>query len=197
MPSHYGRLKALVMTNSLSGLSEVLLFKNEVFHDERGTFFESFQHNRISAQGLPEFNIAQINNSVSRAGTLRGVHFSVSASGQAKLITCTNGALVDLAIDLRKDSPDFLKFVTFELKSFDGQVIYIPSGFGHAFLALEDDTVINYGLSSPYDPKMEMTICPVDPLLSEIWGNSEKIISKRDREATSFDQALKEGIIGI
>lgn len=179
------------------GLEDVLLLRNQVFQDDRGKFFESFQENRLPSKELPIFEIAQINNSISKAGTVRGVHFSTAPEGQAKLVTCVNGALIDLVIDLRKDSPDFLEFVTFKLVGFDGQVIYIPSGFGHAFMALEDNTVITYGLSSIYNPKMEMTICPIDPKLNAIWGDSEKFISQRDREALSFDESLKEGIIGV
>ena len=197
MLGHYEKLQVQVTSNICRGLDDVLLFKNQVFHDDRGMFFESFQQKRLSTQGLPNFNIAQMNNSISKAGTLRGVHFSKSTDGQAKLITCISGALVDLVIDLRKNSPQFLEFVTFNLKGFDGQVIYIPNGFGHAFLALEDDTIISYGLSSAYDPQMEMTVCPLDPLLGDVWGDSKKIISKRDREAMSFDQAIKEGIVGF
>lgn len=185
------------MSNVHRGLEDVLLLKNQVFQDDRGKFFESFQENRMLSKGLPLFEIAQINNSVSKAGTLRGVHFSKAPEGQAKLITCTSGALIDLAIDLRKDSPDFLKFVTFNLVGFDGQVVYIPNGFGHAFMALEDNTIINYGLSSTYNPQMEMTICPTDPRLSHVWGDSEKIISQRDLEALSFDESINDGIIGI
>lgn len=185
------------MSNTYRGLEDVLLLKNQIFQDDRGKFFESFQEKRLPSKELPLFEIAQINNSISKAGTIRGVHFSTAPEGQAKLVTCISGALLDLAIDLRKDSPDFLKFVTFNLIGFDGQAVYIPSGFGHAFMALEDNTIINYSLSSIYNPKMEMAICPIDPILNEVWGNSEKIISQRDREALSFDESLKEGIIGI
>lgn len=185
------------MSDLHRGLDDVLLLRNQVFEDDRGKFFESYQESIMPSKEIPIFEIAQINNSISRAGTVRGVHFSTAPEGQAKLVTCIKGSLIDLVIDLRKDSSDFLKFVTFELVGFDGQVIYIPSGFGHAFMALEDNTVINYCLSSIYNPEMEKTICPLDPRLSSVWGDSEKIISQRDREALSFDECLKEGIIGI
>jgi dTDP-4-dehydrorhamnose 3,5-epimerase-like enzyme len=104
--------------------------------------------------------------------------------------------MIDFLIDLRADSPTFLEFRTIELQMFDGKTVFIPAGFGHAFLALENDTVINYSLSSTYSPREEFCIYPLDMMFRDVWGNVEIILSERDRSAPTLQEALELGIIG-
>jgi dTDP-4-dehydrorhamnose 3,5-epimerase len=175
---------------------ECRLISNPVFSDLRGDLFESFSANRLLSDYGIDFTVAQITNSRSRFGTLRGVHFSKKAYNQSKIIACTNGKILDLVIDLRQESTNFLKFNTFELMAFDGLCLYIPPGFGHAFLAMEDNTVITYGLSAKYDPKLEFSISPKDELFNQVWGNEIKfLLSEKDLNAPGIEQAIKIGIL--
>jgi dTDP-4-dehydrorhamnose 3,5-epimerase len=178
-------------------LDDVILINNQLHGDNRGEFFESFNQDYFRDSILPEFSIAQLNNSKSSAGTLRGIHFSKAPQGQSKLITCTHGSAIDIAIDLRENSATFLEFTTVTISAFDGKSVFIPHGFGHGFLALEDDTVISYALSSRYSPDHEFTISPLDPLFKDSWVGTSFILSNRDRDAPTIKQALELGIIGI
>jgi dTDP-4-dehydrorhamnose 3,5-epimerase len=178
-------------------LGEVTLISNQLHRDSRGEFFESFNQDYIMDSPLSKFSITQINNSKSSAGTLRGIHFSKAPQGQSKLITCTHGSAIDIAIDLRENSATFLQFTTVMISAFDGKSVFIPQGFGHGFLALEDDTVISYALSSSYSPEDEFTISPLDPLFKDSWIGTSFTLSDRDRDAPTINRALELGIIGI
>jgi len=185
------------MTKTEVLLDGVFIIQNDVFKDSRGKFYSSHGVGRVSENAIQDFEVAQINNSISASGVIRGIHFSKATNGQAKLVTCLRGSIMDFVIDLRFGSKSFLNFVTVNLKEFDGKSIFIPHGYGHGFLSLEDETIISYALSSPYSPSDEYSISPMDPLIKHVWGRSNFVLSDRDKDAPGFEAAIKSGLLGL
>ena len=137
----------------------------------------------MEALGLPFF--IQDNESMSaQPGTVRGLHFQKGSNAQAKLVRCTRGALVDVALDIRPHSPTFGRHVTARLSPESGEQILIPAGFAHGFCTLEPDTVIQYKVSSPYAPGYEGGIAWNDPALGIVWPVTaeQAVISERDAQ---------------
>ena len=166
------------------------LAKSSVHRDERGFFREWFRGDELlSATGL-EFKVLQSNTSVSAMGVLRGIHYSLALQGQAKWITCTAGRIWDVVVDIRPSSPTFKKWVGVEMKGNGGDSLLISEGLGHAFIALEDDSVVTYLLTSPYSPKEEFGINPLDVELSIHWPTINPSLSPADKRAISISEAL-------
>ena len=162
------------------------LFTSPAFVDDRGYFVESFKSDFFKEKLGFSFDASQANLSRSKKGVIRGIHFSFAPEGQAKWITCANGSLWDVVVDIRPKSPTYGKWEAHELKAGDGKSIYIGSGLGHAFLALEDQTVISYLLSSPYSPGNEFAINPLDPEIGIAWPLSDISVSTKDKEAPTM-----------
>ena len=159
----------------------------EKLEDERGYFARSWCQREFEAQGL-DTRLVQCNISMNRkSGTLRGMHFQVPPFAEAKLVRCTRGALFDVIIDLRPDSPSFLKWIGVELTVDNGKMMYIPKGFAHGFLTLEDDTEIFYQMSEFYAPECARGVRWDDPLFGIRWPRNVTVIS--DRDATYPDSA--------
>jgi len=185
------------MTQVKSNFHGVLEIQQQNFEDQRGHFFEFYSKKNLEKILPFDFHIAQINCSISKKNTLRGIHFSKSKKGQSKLISCLNGKILDLVIDLRKDSAFFLQIKTFELSGFDGTSIYIPNGFGHAFFSLEENTIVSYALSSKYSKNEEFEINPRDKIFAKYWPSKKTIISTKDENAPSILDAIHSGLIPI
>lgn len=172
------------------------VFTPTVWRDDRGAFLESFQGAGFAAAvGHPLF-VAQVNTSVSRRGTLRGVHFADVPPGQAKYVTCTRGAVLDVAIDIRTGSPSFGRWDAVQLDDQERRAIYLAEGLGHAFLALTDDATVSYLCSQPYRPGAEHGIDPLDPALGLPWPSDvEVLLSDKDAAAPSLDTAAADGLL--
>ena len=171
----------------------------EVFSDKRGYFFESFNLEKLRNGGI-NFVPVQVNCAFSQhKGTLRGIHFQDGHYSQAKIVKCIKGAVLDYAIDLRESSPTFLKYVCRELNESNQQQLFIPKGFGHAVISLEDNSLIEYMVDNPYSPKDEKTIIFKDPYLKIVWPFSEGeiIVSEKDASAPQIDKLLYkfEGVL--
>ena len=166
------------------------IFESPVYGDERGHFSEWFKASLVSELLGKEFGIAQANLSKSRKGVVRGIHFSSALLGQSKWITCASGALLDVVVDIRPNSPTFRLWDAHELRAGDGRSIFISEGLGHAFLALEDETIISYLLSTPYSPIHEHAINPLDPEIGIAWPSIEVTISEKDASAPSLRDFL-------
>jgi dTDP-4-dehydrorhamnose 3,5-epimerase len=138
----------------------VKLFVPMVFEDDRGLFYESFRHDEALAAGF-DFNVAQVNNSVSNRGVLRGIHFKQNPPGQQKFVSVPRGAIYDVVIDLRKSSPTFGNWQGFELNDLNRRSLLIGNGIGHAFLSLEDDTAVSYLCDTVFEPALEHGINPL------------------------------------
>jgi dTDP-4-dehydrorhamnose 3,5-epimerase len=166
------------------------LFISPVHNDPRGYFREWFKLPDVQHVVGRTFPIAQANLSRSKRGAVRGIHFSLAPEGQAKWVTCVEGAIWDVIIDIRPESRTFKRWVGQELKSGDGKALMISEGLGHAFLALEDESVISYLLTTPYSPQHEFAINPTDREIGIDWPLKEIFFSDKDKEAPTLAEFL-------
>jgi dTDP-4-dehydrorhamnose 3,5-epimerase len=159
------------------------LFESPSHADERGFFREWFKSSELQNSLNREFVVAQSNLSRSKKGVVRGIHFSTAPQGQAKWVTCASGSLWDVVVDIRPNSATFKQWSANLLRAEEGTSIFISEGLGHAFVALEDDTVISYLLNSPYSPKDEHAINPQDKDIDIKWPKIPLSFSPKDSGA--------------
>ena len=169
----------------------VWISKLNVFPDSRGYFYEIYSVNSKNSKTPTLFKPQQSNVSISKKGVLRGIHFSLVPEGQLKWLTCVSGSILDCVIDLRQGSSTFGQFQLIEISSTDPHAILIGSGMGHGFVSLEENTIVNYLLSSPYNPEFEVAINPLDENLGIPWPNLELILSEKDRNGMSLNDARR------
>lgn len=168
----------------------------EPLTDERGLFFESVKRSTLLANTGWELTIRQVNFSVSRRNTLRGIHGTTVPPGQAKFVTCVRGRALDIAIDIRVGSPTFGQYDLTYQSPESGTSVYLPDGIGHAFLALTDDTCMCYLCSAEYVPGTMVDIDALDPALALPWGLTERPIrSAKDAAAPSLAEAAAAGLL--
>lgn len=180
------------------GLEGVVEITPRRIGDERGFFTESWNRESFAQHGLPR-DWVQDNHSLSRAkGTLRGLHYQTPPSAQGKLVRVTRGSVFDVAIDIRAGSPRFGHWAGLTLTASAGNQIFVPAGFAHAFLTLEDDTEVQYKVTAPYDPACDRGIRFDDPDIGIDWPApvNTDAMSAKDRSApllreqtTGFDYA--------
>jgi NDP-hexose 3,5-(Or5-) epimerase len=138
--------------------------------DERGHFYEAAKHSALTGATGLAFTVRQVNNSVSRRGVLRGVHCGDVPGDASKLVSCVRGAILDVMVDLRVGSPTFGAHQATRLQAGDGIALYMPGSIGHAFLALEEGTCVNYLLSTEYVPGAMVDLDALDPALALPWN---------------------------
>lgn len=171
-------------------------FTPPVFPDQRGLFTAPFQEPAFVEAVGHLLTVAQTNHSVSRRGTIRGIHFTDVPPGQGKYVYCPQGALLDVVVDLRVGSPAFGAWDAVRLDSETYRAVYVPEGVGHGFIALEDDTVASYLCSTPYNPPAEHGVAPLDPDLGLPWPDDvEFVLSDKDRTAPSLADARSAGLL--
>lgn len=179
---------------SALGSGGLLLIEPPVYEDERGDFFESWNERVFAELGISA-KFLQDNQSRSlRSGTLRGIHFQKGDSAQAKLIRCTRGAIQDVAVDLRQESQEYLKVFSVDLSQSDARMLFIPRGFGHGFVTLVDETIVQYKADAFYEPSSEGCIRWDDPDLSIRWklpADLKPILSRKDAEAPFLRALIK------
>ena len=175
------------------GIEGAWLASSPIWADERGSFREWFKGADIQAATGLDFSIVQANLSRSKRGVLRGIHYSLAPVGQAKWVTCASGAVWDVVVDIRPDSPTFKMWVGVELLGASGDVLLISEGLGHGFVSLQDDSVISYLLTSPYSPKEEFEINPLDAELAIKWPSMELFMSPKDSAAPTLATRILEG----
>lgn len=170
------------MTIDETSLPGVLVITPRIHRDNRGLFFETFNKREMAKVGLPE-EWAQDNFSLSTKNVLRGIHYQI-LQPQGKLVRVTHGAVLDVAVDLRRSSPTFGKHVAVELSGENGKMLWIPAGFGHAFLVLSEVAGFAYKVTDYYSAPGERTIRWNDPGLAIPWPISPEdvVISDKDRE---------------
>lgn len=166
-----------VRETAIDGLIELI---PRVFEDERGYFFESYNKSLFASLGLP-MDFVQDNQSFSVKGVLRGLHMQNEPFAQGKLVRVISGQVLDVAVDLRANSPTFGRYETFLLDAKLANMAYIPEGFGHGFVALED-SVFSYKCTNVYNKQAESGILWNDPDLNIDWGISDPIVSEKDQE---------------
>lgn len=164
-------------------LKDVYILEPQVFGDNRGWFMESWSKRVMEEVGL-FYDFVQDNQSFSsQKGTLRGIHFQIGKDSQAKLVRCVRGAVLDYAVDLRRGSPSYLKWITIELSAENKRQLLIPRGFGHAFLTLTDDVEFLYKADNYYVPKADRSIRWNDPEINIEWAVENPIMSEKDKNA--------------
>jgi dTDP-4-dehydrorhamnose 3,5-epimerase len=177
------------------GIDGAWVAESPLWSDERGFFREWFKSEDVKAATGREFGIEQANISLSSAGTLRGIHYSIASRGQAKWITCVSGSIQDVIVDIRSESKTFGHWVDVELKGDSGKAVLISEGLGHGFLALEDNTAVAYLVSTPFSPTDDFEINPLDEKIGIKWGMdlSSLKISGKDKIAPILVERLAEG----
>lgn len=174
-------------------LDGVVILEPDVFGDHRGFFMESWSKRKMEGFGL-YYDFVQDNHSSSTAkGTLRGIHFQRGDKAQAKLVRCTSGTVLDVAVDLRPSSPTYKQWVAVELSGENKKQLLIPRGFGHGFVTLTDHVEFLYKADNYYAPEADGGIRWNDPELGIDWGVAEPILSAKD----SSSPFLKDAVTGF
>jgi dTDP-4-dehydrorhamnose 3,5-epimerase len=173
------------ITFDIEGL---ILIKPRVFFDSRGFFFESFNHARYQEILGDNIEFVQDNISSSSKNVLRGLHFQSPPMAQGKLVTVLSGAVLDIAVDLRKESPTYGKHHSVELTAANKYQFWIPPGFAHGFVSLSDDTLFSYKCTNYYAAIHENTLMWNDPDLNINWQSENPLISDKDSLGISFKQ---------
>lgn len=168
---------------SIAGLIEVF---PRVFNDDRGYFFESYQYEAFKQNGIPEVFV-QDNQSFSTKGVLRGLHLQHAPHAQGKLVRVISGTVLDVAVDVRVGSPTFGKHETFLLSSEKQNMVYVPPGFAHGFVTLED-AVFSYKCTNLYDKASESGIIWNDAELNIDWGIANPNVSEKDEQLPTFQK---------
>lgn len=166
-----------------TSLNDVYVIEPQIFGDHRGWFMESYSEVKFEAAGITN-DFVQDNQSFSaQKGTLRGLHYQLNPKAQAKIVRCTKGAILDVAVDLRKGSPMYKKWVAVELSAENKKQLFIPRGFAHGFATLTDDVEVQYKADNYYAPECDGNILFNDPEIGVDWGEGEFILSEKDEKA--------------
>lgn len=171
-------------------IPDVILIKPIVNGDDRGFFFESYKKSVFVANGITEAFV-QDNHSKSAYGVLRGLHYQLLPKSQAKLIRCVKGAIFDVAVDIRKNSPTFGKWVGYKLSAENKQMLYVPSGFAHGFLTLLHDTEVLYKTTNEYSKEHDRGILFNDPKIGIVWPEIDitPLLSDKDKKQPGLANA--------
>ena len=173
------------MKISKAALQDVILIEPRIFEDSRGLFFESFNSTTWETQGLP-YQFLQDNQSFSSKGVLRGLHFQKGEHAQGKLVRVINGRVLDVAVDMRPESPTFGKWEIYDLDAKSNKMVYIPKGFAHGFLALEN-SIFSYKCTARYNKESEGGIIWNDPQLQIEWPIEQPNVSEKDVLLPTFE----------
>ena len=183
------------MKTSALKISGSWLIEFQKFEDSRGYFYESFKEEDFQKQIGRQLSIKQTNTSSSSKGSVRGIHYALVPPSQAKLVQCQRGSIKDYVIDIRVGSPTFGEFEEIELSENSPTAVFIEEGLAHAFVALENNTIVTYYVSEKFNPEREKGINPFDKTLNVKWPNLELILSEKDSSAISLDEAKSQGIL--
>jgi dTDP-4-dehydrorhamnose 3,5-epimerase len=174
-----------------TAIPDVLIFEPKVFGDERGFFFESFNHKLFEeAVGYP-VTFVQDNHSKSSKGVLRGLHYQLPPHAQGKLVRCVAGEVFDVAVDIRKNSPTFGQWVGVHLSGENKRQLWIPEGFAHGFVTLSETAEFLYKTTSYYSPANERAIIWNDSVINISWNVNQPNLSEKDKLGMSFHIAEK------
>ncbi len=173
------------MRKILTALPDVFLLEPDVFEDNRGYFFESYNTEKLASLGINDVFV-QDNQSLSEKDVLRGLHFQSPPFEQGKLVRVIKGAVLDVAVDIRKSSPNYGKWISQILSEKNKTMMWIPPGFAHGFLTLEPDTIFFYKCSGVYNKASEGLIKWDDPDIGINWNITNPIISERDKNGCAF-----------
>lgn len=162
-------------------IEDVFIVEPTIWKDERGYFYESYSQRTFEEAGI-QINFVQDNQSLSHKGTLRGLHAQSEPNAQGKLVRVINGRVRDVAVDIRKNSTSYGEHVAVELSGENHQMLWVPAGFLHGFITLEDNTIFTYKVSSAYNKNAEFGVLWNDPDLGIDWGMEEREIILSDKD---------------
>ncbi|MDR1459664.1 MAG: dTDP-4-dehydrorhamnose 3,5-epimerase [Bacteroidales bacterium] len=171
-----------IQKTTIDGL---LILVPAVFKDDRGVFFESYNR-QLFASCVGDAVFVQDNQSISHKGVIRGLHLQVPPFAQGKLVRVVHGAVLDVAVDLRKTSPTFGKHFSIKLDALNNLSFWIPEGFAHGFVALENNTIFQYKVTNYYNKDSETSIRWNDPALNIQWETESPIVSEKDKQSPLF-----------
>jgi dTDP-4-dehydrorhamnose 3,5-epimerase len=161
----------------------VMVIEPQVFADHRGWFMETYSRLKFAGLGI-DLEFVQDNHSLSiPKGTLRGLHFQNNPKAQTKLVRCTRGAILDVAVDIRRGSPTYRSWVAVELSAENKKQLFIPKGFAHGFVTLVDNTEVQYKVDLYYAPEFDRGIRFDDPEIGVDWGVTEPVLAEKDARA--------------
>ncbi|MDD4500363.1 MAG: dTDP-4-dehydrorhamnose 3,5-epimerase [Bacteroidales bacterium] len=171
-------------------IPDVIIIVPKVFYDARGYFYESYKKEILDSK-IGQFETVQENESKSTYGVLRGIHFQKGDNVQAKLVRVLKGKVIDVAVDLRRSSSTFTKYVIVELSDENKHQLFVPKGFGHAYLVLSDEAVFTYKVDNVYAPETEGSVLFSDPTLDIKWPieKEKMILSDKDIHAPLLENA--------
>ena len=185
------------MKTSALKISGSWLIEFQKFEDSRGYFYESFKEEDFQKQIGRQLSIKQTNTSSSSKGSVRGIHYALVPPSQAKLVQCQRGSIKDYVIDIRGGSPTFGEFEEIELRENSPNAVFIEEGLAHAFVALENNTIVTYYVSEKYNPEREKGINPFDKKLNVKWPEIELILSEKDQVAISLEESKNQGLLPL
>jgi dTDP-4-dehydrorhamnose 3,5-epimerase len=168
-----------------TNIKDLFIIHPDIFTDERGYFFESYQKENFRKLGI-DVDFVQDNESLSAKGVLRGLHFQVPPFAQGKLVRVVRGAALDVAVDLRKNSKTYGKWESAILSAENKLMLWIPEGFAHGFLTMEDNTIFQYKCTNYYSHESEQGIIWNDPDLQIDWGIKKPVVSEKDLKGMRF-----------
>ncbi len=168
-----------------TNIKDLLIIQPRVFPDERGYFFESFNQAKLKEQGF-DHRFVQDNISKSTKNVLRGLHFQAPPHAQGKLVQVIKGSVLDVAVDIRPGSPTYGEYYSILLSEENKTQLFIPAGFAHGFLTLEDDTIFSYKCTDFYNKESEQSILWNDSDINIKWGVENPTVSEKDRKAIKF-----------
>ncbi|WP_158783533.1 dTDP-4-dehydrorhamnose 3,5-epimerase [Pantoea sp. BAV 3049] len=172
-----------------TSLAEVLIFEPNVFGDHRGFFFESFSQKTFDEAVGYHVDFVQDNHSKSTKGVLRGLHYQLNPNAQGKLVRCVEGEVLDIAVDIRRSSPSFGKWVGVNLSADNKRQLWIPEGFAHGFVTLSETAEFVYKTTNYYAKESERSILWNDERIGINWGVTDALLSEKDQLAPGFDNA--------
>jgi dTDP-4-dehydrorhamnose 3,5-epimerase len=175
------------MTFTETPIKDLLIIEPKIWRDDRGYFYESYSRRSFTEYGI-DAEFVQDNQSLSQTGTLRGLHAQAPPFAQGKLVRVIQGSVMDIAVDIRKNSPTFGKHFTVELSGENQKMLWVPPGFLHGFVTLENNTLFTYKVSGLYDKASEFGVLWSDPDLNIDWGidPSQTILSEKDKVLPLF-----------
>lgn len=176
-----------VTKNKIEGL---LIIEPDIFNDDRGYFFESFNKQKYAEIGITN-KFVQDNQSISHKNVIRGLHYQIPPYAQDKLVRVVNGKALDVAVDIREGSPTYGEYFSIELSGENNLQIWIPKGFAHGFASLEDNTILQYKCTNFYSPEHERGIVYNDKVLDIKWDIDSPVISNKDLELNNFENIKK------
>lgn len=168
-------------------IKDILIIEPEIHEDQRGWFAETYHQDKLKEFGVNVYFVQHNHSFTSQKGTLRGLHFQKHPHAQSKLVRCIRGAVLDVAVDLRKNSPTYKQWIAIELSEDNKKKLFIPQGFAHGFLTLTDNVEFQYKVDNYYHKESERNIHFSDPSIDIEWGCKNPILSETDKQAPFLD----------